>query len=169
METTTKDIKDIELTLSGRVFRKARTTTIDQDAYVMKRMREFGLVEMASTFDPVKDELDDFSQQLLMAAFETGKLYEVLAGVLIEEGVVWSRAVAKQNAEFFATLTDKDDKAQLFSSIASVLVDFLVYAAVWSKTSLKSFGNPNGGINPSELTEALQNLTSESGTSSSGS
>lgn len=130
--------KEIILKIQGRTFKKAITTTIDQDAYVMKRMREFGLVEMAASFDPKTDDLNEFSQNLLMEAFETGKLYEILGGVLVEEGVKWSRKIAAESAAIFENITELEDKEQLFSSIAAVLLDFLVAAATWSKHSLKS-------------------------------
>lgn len=163
---TTKE--EIKVTLAGRIFRKATTTTIDQDAFVMKRMRDFGLVEFAASFDLEKDDMNAFSEKLLLQAFETGQLFEILGGVLVEEGVTWSRTVAMTNARFFETLTALEDKEQLFSSIAAVLLDFLVAAAAWSKHSQK-FSVAVGGtpIGQKSRTGETQSSTLESGMVSS--
>jgi hypothetical protein len=168
VETATAEAptKDIVLTIQGRTFRKSQTTTVAQDAFVMKRMREFGLVEMAASFNPQKDDLNVFSEKLLLEAFETGQLFEILGGVLVEDGVKWSKKVALANAEFFENLTDIGDKEQLFGTIAGVLLDFLVAAAAWSKRSLKS--STLGGVLPdlSRGTEETLNSMLENGTSS---
>jgi hypothetical protein len=127
-------------------------------------MRDFGLIEIASSFDVKKDDLNDFSEKLLLQAFETGKLFEILGGVLVEDGVAWTREVAAQNAHFFGTLTKVEDKEQLFSSIAAVLLDFLVAAAAWSTRSQRfSVAEAVGGLKESARTAETPSSTSESG------
>lgn len=160
---------DTTIVLSGRIFKKAESTTIDQDAYVIQRMRAAGISDLAAKFDPKKQGLESFAEELLLAAFESGQLFEILAGTLVEEGVPWSRATAKANAEFFLTLKDKADKEAIYDRMAQVILDFLVVAAAWSNSSRKSsqLGGQSLVQNLNRNSEETQSSTSESGTPSS--
>lgn len=156
---------DERLTIGGRVFQRATVTTLDQDAYVMQRMRAFGLAEMASAFDPKTGHMEDFGEKVLLAAFESGQLYEILGGTLVEEGVKWSRAVATANASFFASVTGRNDKQTIYGTTSAILLDFLLVAATLSPTFLRS--SMSGGQTepaPYDRIEAPSASTMESGT-----
>lgn len=159
------------IVLGGRTFRKASVTSLDQDAYVMKRMRSVGLIDMVATFDPKKDDLNRFSEELLMAAFESGLLYQILGGTLVEDGVTWSRDVAAANAGLFAGLTNNDEKVRLYEGIASILIDFLLSAANWSKTSPKSSASSGEPTSPDVIgaIAGSSGTTTANGTPLSGS
>lgn len=164
--------EELVIVLSGRTFRKTARTTLDQDAYVMRRMREFGLANI--DVDPANPDLDGVAENLILRAFETGKMYEILGGMLVEDNVKWTRANAATNADFFRDLDTKADKQALYASISSVMLDFLVAAAEWSKTSRKSSpksGEPTPvpqGLPAPEVTAAILNGTSENGIIYSG-
>jgi hypothetical protein len=123
------------MVLGGRTFRQSTVTTIDRDAYLSKRFRVSGLAAFSRTFDPATDDLNEFSEKLLWEAFESGVLYEILAGMLIQDGVRWTRKVAETNAAFFANLTDAADKHAIAERSGDILFDFLVLAAASRKTS----------------------------------
>jgi hypothetical protein len=122
------------MVLGGRTFRQSTVTTIDRDAYLSKRFRVSGLAAFSRTFDPATDDLNEFSEKLLWEAFESGVLYEILAGMLIQDGVRWTRKVAETNAAFFANLTDAADKHAIAERSGDILFDFLVLAAASRKT-----------------------------------
>lgn len=153
----------IALMLAGRTFRQSVSTTMAQDAYVMKRQLAF------SSLGAPADDPFAAGQSLIMTAFESGLMYEVLGGLLVEDDVPWSQATATENARFFAALTAREDKNVLWENIAGILSDFLVGAGEWSRASLRSsVANLDGG-RPSNPSGELVSTTMESGTTSSAS
>lgn len=161
---------DDPIVVSGRTFKKATTTSLEQDAYVMSRMRAFGLNDLADSFDPEKGSLHKFAEEVLMKAFDSGCLYEILGGVLIENGVRWTREIAATNALFFAALTNPVDKQIIFDRIADILLDFLLAAVAWSSSS-RSFtqlSQPSDGqenqSSKKDISEEPNHTTTESGT-----
>lgn len=128
------------MVIGGRTFRQSRVTTIDRDSYVIKRYRVSGLAAFSRTFEPAIHDLNEFAEKLLWEAYESGVLYEILAGVLVEDGVRWTRKVAEANAAFFANLTDPADKNAIAERSGDVLFDFLVIADASRKISLSTSG-----------------------------
>lgn len=131
----------IVLILAGRTFRRPPMTSLIQDAYVMQRMRS---VDMEGTMrvsgsSPVATGLD-----VVMAMFESGMIYEVLAGALVEDGMKWTRSGADANAAFFAELTDQADKDQIWQHAAAISKDFLEGAAQWLRAFPKSSAAQSG-------------------------
>lgn len=165
--------KSLVLTIAGRTFRHPSSTTIAQDAYVMKRQRAFGFSNAVKSFDGTRESVTDASEGLIFAAFESGIMFEILAGVLVEDGVAWTRDVAASNTQFFKTLTDPVDKNRVWENIAEILSVFLIGVAEWLPPSPKSSGRSGNGAAP--VTDASHpfadatNTTMESGTASSAS
>lgn len=159
--------------IAGKNFCFAEITTMDQDAYVIVRMRSAGLYELSVKFDPSKDDIGKLGEEIILRALESGALYEILAGILVETGVPWSRATAKANAELFGSITDPQDKKVVYENLATVVLDFLLVADVWSNGSLKSsiagelVTTPD--VNPKQrsLFEEVRNTILENGTLSS--
>jgi hypothetical protein len=73
------------VTLAGRRFRAASTTTFEHDCFNTKQMRECGLLSVAQKFDPMKDEIGDVAGAIIIEAYASGKLFNLLAGVLVEK------------------------------------------------------------------------------------
>lgn len=130
------------IVMAGRTFRQSESTSVQQDAWTMRRYRSSGLADLARQFDPSRDELPALAERLLWDGLESGVIYEILAGILTEDGVVWSRESATRNATFFAQLTDPSDKAIVYSRLSDVLHDFLAVAAVSKRTFEKSSESP---------------------------
>lgn len=132
--------------LQGRTFEVAIVTTIEQDAFAMRRLRTMGLMEMVASFDPQKSNLNVFSETLLLQAFESGLLFEVLGAVLVEKDVPWTRETGIANSTFFRTITDNKDKSTLYEGIGDILVAFLIDAArLLRKDFPSSLENPDRG------------------------
>lgn len=136
----TSSIKNRDpVVIARRTFLPAtETTTIDQDAYVMKRYRASGLHAIVQGFNPERDDLNALSERLLWEALDTGAIYEILGGILVPEGTTWSRAIAAETAALLRSLTAQEDKQLVYDRMLDILYDFLVVAAVSKLTSLKS-------------------------------
>ena len=130
------------LNISGRTFRPCTSTTFEQDIHIMAMVRDAGIMKVGATFDPLTQDLDDIAQQIIMQAFSSGKLFDLLAGTLEEVGVPWSMGEARANAQFFAQLTDAADKAALNGSIVGALLGFFISGAASSLISPKSSRPP---------------------------
>lgn len=159
----------VVIRVSGRTFRPPISTTIAHDAYMMKRMRAFGLTQAVQTLDSGTAAATSAGEGLIFAAFESGLMYEILAGALVEDGVAWTRRVADANTTFFAELSDPLDKAVIWENIAAILADFLLGAGEWSRVSLTS-SRPGADLaSPDERTPSAvtTSTTTENGTTSS--
>lgn len=112
--------------LAGRRFRALGVTTFEHDAYLMQALADSKLLSTMQRFDPLHQELDDLSSAIIVECFRTGKLFALLAGVLVEDGTAWSPATAARTAAFFAALSEPVDKASLRSMIPFVLLNFFL-------------------------------------------
>lgn len=182
METATLDQtlpvpENMLLNVAGRKFRPMPKTTFRQDMYIGSLLRHAGLLKVAAGFNPESDDLSDVAMDVIATAFEHGKLFDILGGIMEEEGVPWSIATAKANATFFSDLTEDEDKRQLHGAIVGAIMGFFVSGALSMKSSPNSIvlsgaepkTDPGSssepqfhtGPSPSEAT-----LTTESGTTS---
>jgi hypothetical protein len=114
------------VTLAGRRFRALGATTFEHDAYLMQALADSKLLTTLQRFDPLHQELDDLSSAIIIECFRSGKLFAILAGVLVEDGAAWSPATAARTADFFASLSDPADKAALRDIIPFALLNFFL-------------------------------------------
>jgi hypothetical protein len=160
--------------VAGRRFVPCSETTYEQDMYVMKILRDAGLAQMTDGFDPVKDDLSEAAQDLIVRAFSSGKLFMLLAATLEEEGHEWTMADAERNGLFFSRLKKLPDKEALRGSIVGILTGFLISGVLSSRISGRS--SLDVALTPAQLndvaksftsSEAPADATSENGTTSS--
>jgi hypothetical protein len=114
------------LVLHGRTFRPAqKEITAEQHMFITTRLLKSGVAKLS--FDPTaEDALGDFSTQVLLTAYESGVMWELLAGAFNEEHIPWTPSEARANAQFFANLTDPVDHAALNGALVGVLLSFLL-------------------------------------------
>ena len=125
--------------VAGRTFRRPATTTFAHDAYTMKQLHGSGLFVAMQNFDMLQSPtMDELTTAIVIEAFSSGKLFQLLAAVLVEDGVKWSPAVADDVAMFFENLTDIQDKATLREAIPWVLLNFFIGAEDSWRIFLKS-------------------------------
>lgn len=160
--------------VAGRRFSPVAETTYEQDMFIMKILRDAGLAQMTEGFDPVKDDLSEAAQNLIVRAFASGKLFTLLAATLEEEGHEWTMADAERNGVFFSRLKKLSDKEALRGSIVGILTGFLISGVLSSRISGRS--SLDVALTPAQLndvarsftsSEAPADATSESGTPSS--
>jgi hypothetical protein len=130
--------QDTRIKLSdGRIFKITEATSSRQDMWVMTRLDKAGLETIAAKYNS-PDKLDEMAVKCVEAAYENGTLYEILAGILVEDGVKWTQDRARANAEYFSDLTNKEDKAEIQGPIVSILMLYFASGLASTGTSLKS-------------------------------
>jgi hypothetical protein len=159
--------------IAGRTFARTGPTSMAHDAYLMKRWRRFGLSTLAPIVSSGKRAPEEVIgaeiDRLIVDAFESGLLYEVLAGMLVEQGVEWSPEWAAEATTFFSKITAKTDKTIIYESLSDIITDFFAHAVDWIVTS-RSSSSPTA-ITPSAETsgsEATLGTTTGNGIPSSG-
>jgi hypothetical protein len=116
--------------LGGRYFQPAEVTTARQDGWVMVQVAEAGLDKFAG-----KKLDEDIAHEVIVQAFRSGKMFHLLAGMLVECDVKWTPAIAEQNAEYLAELTDPASKRAIEDAFVEVLVGFFLSAPISSAPS----------------------------------
>lgn len=139
----------IVVTLAGRTFRPATTTTWDQDGYMTAEAVAAGV---ASLTDPV---------QFVGALMGSPRRAHLLAGAMCEDGKPWSRAWAAEAAALFAACTDAEAKRQLTDVTAEVIVGFLIGDRRSWRTSPTS---STGAESPPATSTAAGTSTADSAT-----
>lgn len=120
------ETKSASVEVAGRRFTAVSDTSFEQDIWIMQLLQESGLRQMAEKFNVVSDDLSNVSQEVIIAAFRSGKLFQLLGAVMVEDGKEWTLESAKANADFFAKLTSREDKNAMRASIVSVILGFFV-------------------------------------------
>jgi hypothetical protein len=127
---------------------------------------------MWNEFNPQTDKINTLIEAVILEAFEAGVLYEILGGMLVEDGVKWSRPYAMHNAKIFRDITDAGEKETMWDHVGGMIIDFLAIAARFSRISQSSSDNrgPNesgenrNSNNAGRNSEAIPHSISTSGT-----
>lgn len=128
-----------EVVIAGRTFipAKAGNTTFDQDLYITAAIEDAGIDKVFTEVQNA-DQLTQMAKRMIVQAYKSGKLWDVLAGVLIEKNIPWSHEYAASTARFFSNLTRNEDKEALNETMAGVVVGFFASAANSFTISQKS-------------------------------
>jgi len=127
------------ITLDGRRFHPvSQALTANQDDYVIAHLRLSGAMDVLSELDGVKRTPAKRAEDLLTRIYLSGRTYYILAGLVTEDGKVWSRGDADANAARFAGITDATEKTVMRSSIVTFVINFFMSGEPLSKTSQKS-------------------------------
>lgn len=120
-------MQEPELVLRGRKFVPAgESTTFEQDLYIMDHVRASGVEQIEFTQADRGPKLAAKAEQVVLQAYRTGQLFHILAGILVEEGKLWSVESANENAKFFAGLNTVADKKAIQGSVVAVILSFFV-------------------------------------------
>src|SRR5260370_1434952 len=117
------------ITLDGRRFNgfshaPFAATQVD---YVLAHFRLAGdAVKVFNDLDGVQRTKERRLEDLLTQILLSGRTYYILAGILTEEGKVWSRAEADANAARFAAITDLEEKKAMRDSIMRFVIGFVL-------------------------------------------
>jgi|SRR6267378_6829135 len=110
------------ITLDGRKFTGLQAPVANQVDYVLAHFRLAGVEKIFNDLDGVQRTMERRPEDLLTQILVSGRTYHILAGLLTEEGKVWSRAEADANAARFAAITDAGEKKTMSAFIRDVLI-----------------------------------------------
>lgn len=123
------------ITLLGRKFAPSKHMTIDRDMYVMSLMRKANITKLFERKDRSPTfELDALAEEILTAAFDSGKMFEMTAAVIDEDGVKWTREGSIKLAQWLSEIEDQEAKQTLMQYIAAVILGFFVNGPAFSTT-----------------------------------
>lgn len=159
-----------DIVVAGRTFRLSVATTFKQDMYIWQLQQDADIASILQAFDPATMELTEIAEAIIMKAYASGKLFDLLGAVTEEDNSKWSIADAKERAEFFAELTAAEDKDKLKKAMAAIILGFFVSGLLSSRTSKSSLTvAPSADDRTFDHNGIAEALTSETGTPSSGS
>lgn len=110
--------------IDGALYRMVERSTLAQDFYVMRHLRAAGL---ANCTPNEGESAQDFALRLMSTVVERGAPIELLAGLLLPEGVPdekWSPETAASTAALLSIVTDPADKAEIQKVLVAIITDF---------------------------------------------
>lgn len=110
--------------LDGRKFIDGlRTVSSTQYDYIQAHIRLAGGAAIVADLDGVKRTPAERAELLFTQILLRGQKTSVLAGFLVEDGKVWTRAEADRNAVRFDAITDPDE----IRSMSALILDFITH------------------------------------------
>jgi hypothetical protein len=114
------------IVLAGRTFHLiGAKVTFANDLYIGRELRATGFAP-AFAQAAATPELDRERAAAILNAHASGRLCALLAGLLHEDGVKWSQAVAAKTTEFFEDLDEPADKALLLETAVVWIAGFFL-------------------------------------------
>jgi hypothetical protein len=137
-----------KIELGGRTYVPVKNSTIEHDFWLMGQIRAAGLDEVHVRPD---ERPEDFAVRLLRDVINSGRVFLLLGGLLIPEGVAsedWTPEIAEDTAGTLKKLTTPDDKEKVREQVISLLIGFFETGLACLTTS-RSFspaqGRPGSG------------------------
>jgi hypothetical protein len=126
-------VERITLRLRGadgreRSFVAAQDTTLAHDVWLMRVVDETGLHEA----------LRESPKAVLSRALNSGRVFELLAGSVVEPGVPFTEAAMAERVKWLAAITDPDSKRQVRDALLMLLLSFFLSGTASSPTSPSS-------------------------------
>jgi len=110
--------------IDGVLYRMVERSTLAQDFYVMRHLRAAGL---ANCTPHDGESAQDFALRLIAQVVERGAPIELLAGMLLPEGVPdekWTPETAASTAAQLSIITNPADKAEIQKVLVAIITDF---------------------------------------------
>lgn len=114
------------LMLSGRRFVRPAALTFQRREYMAVAFDGTQILSFIGAFDSATDDVDILTMAISAHLYERGKLFIVIAGLLVADGTPWTPAVAQANAPFFAELSDPADLAAIDDALLWLVLDFFL-------------------------------------------
>lgn len=137
-----------KIEIGGRTYVPVKNSTIEHDFWLMGQIRATGLDEVHVR---PEEKPEDFALRLLRDVINSGRVFLLLGGLLIPEGVAfedWTPELAEKTAETLKKLTAPDDKEKVREQVLSLLIGFFETGLACLTTS-RSFspgqGKPGSG------------------------
>ena len=123
--------------LDGRQFGPVgQSLTAAQDDYINANLRLADAMPIIAKMN--ENNYEQCAQELLTNIMLRGLKFNILAGVLAEQGRKWSRSEAERNAARFAEITDEAEKHLMQTEVVGFVLGFTQSARQFSRTSQSS-------------------------------
>lgn len=155
-------MSEAPITLGGRKFRPVVQGSIANDCWTMGRIQRAGLTSVPRAEN---QSAESWARDVLAAVMESGRLLELLGGLLVPveiEDSAWSEDLARQTAAFIGGLTAPDDKATVQALTLSVLLPFFESELASSRSSAASL-TPGPGAGSSATTSEPATISGSGG------
>ncbi len=160
--------------IGGRKWRAVERSTLRHDNYMIRHILEGGLDKLRHKDD---ESLEDFAMRMLHAVLASGKMFDLLGGMLLPENVPdekWTEAQAGETAEFLGNVTEEHDKTAVQEALMPLLLSFFAAGMDFiepSRTALKKAeeAHPERALNIVSEVAATTSVISASGATLSGS
>lgn len=113
-----------KIVLGGRAFAPMAAHTVKHDAWMMGHVRRAELDEVVVR---AGESAEEFGRRFLGEVMASGKACLLLGGLMVPEEVGqagWTPEVAEETARHVEGLTAAEDKAAVWSLVASMLIAF---------------------------------------------
>ena len=120
-------VTGIELVVEGRTFVQ-EPPTFEQEMFVLQRVMESGFDKPDLLTDGATD-LTRAAKMMIVHAYKSGTLFDLLGSLVTEKGTEWSPEQAKANGEVFKKTRDPKAKEQLHPALITAVTAFLVSAS----------------------------------------
>lgn len=142
------------ITIGGKAFHACAETTAEQDIFMSNIIRATGAHEVKVADVDENDAAGmqkafrDYTDEITHKVWASGKTFDLIACVLVEDGKEWTPADAKANAALLASVKDKASKEILQVHLAAVVMGFFAGARPSTTTSPKSSTPETGEVDP---------------------
>ncbi len=150
-------VTGVQLVVEGRTFVQEHPT-FEQEMRIHELAVRAGLTDLKGlAFDPETDDIQKPLHEMIVRAYQSGVLFQLMASLVTEEGKDWTVDAANEWAELFRTTRDPESKKNLQPALVGAVVAFFESAAPSDLTSLISLEEAeNESVRPKRtlLTEA---------------
>lgn len=120
-------VTGIELVVEGRTFVQ-EPPTFEQEMFVLQRVMESGF-DKPDLLTNGDTDLTRAAKMMIVHAYKSGTLFDLLGSLVTEKGTEWSPEQAKANGEIFKRTRDPKAKEQLHPALITAVTAFLVSAS----------------------------------------
>ena len=141
--------------IGGRKFQRIEDWTVEQDWWLMKRIREAGLDTISVPSERPDDIAAAMSEAIEAKLAESGLTVDLLGGLLIPSGTspeAWTPAMAEETAAFLKRQRGREAREAVRNLAVWALVHFFANGLVSFKIS-PALSSVSGG--PREAVEAV--------------
>ncbi|MCI0356708.1 MAG: hypothetical protein L0099_16985, partial [Acidobacteria bacterium] len=110
--------------IGSRKWRAVERSTLRHDNYMIRHILEGGLDRLRHNDG---ESLEDFAIRMLHAVLASGKMFDLLGGLLLAENVPdekWTEAQAGETAEFLGNVIEEHDKTAVQEALMPLLLAF---------------------------------------------
>jgi hypothetical protein len=130
-------MKEATITIDGREFHGVtQELSAEQDSFIIGQLRLAGALPALVAMK--KNATEEQAETLLTQIMVSGRMYQILAGVLTEKDKSWSFDDATRNGARFAAVSNPVEKAAMCSAVVDFVANFFLYAVQSARTSQKS-------------------------------